>query len=119
MNQTLYSQRLEMLQAKHKALIERTNPLNAEWTNGLFERYQYPVLTAAHTPLFWRYDLNPQTNPFLIERLGVNGVYNPGAIEFNGKIVLMCRVEGYDRKSFFAVAESENGIDQFRFWTTR
>jgi 4-O-beta-D-mannosyl-D-glucose phosphorylase len=74
------------------------------------------VLTAAHTPLFWRYDLNPVTNPYLMERMGINAVFNPGAMEFNGKIVLMCRVEGYDRKSFFAVAESDNGIDGFRFW---
>jgi 4-O-beta-D-mannosyl-D-glucose phosphorylase len=118
MTQTLFEQRFKMLNEKHEALIHRKNEINPEWANGLFDRYQYPVLTAAHTPLFWRYDYNPQTNPFFIERLGINGVFNPGAMEFNGKILLMCRVEGYDRKSFFAVAESENGIDQFRFWET-
>jgi 4-O-beta-D-mannosyl-D-glucose phosphorylase len=97
-------------------LIQRKNEIDPDWSNGLLDRYRYPVLTAAHAPLFWRYDLNPQTNPWLIERQGVNGAYNPGAIEFNGKICLMARVEGADRKSFFAVAESDNGIDGFRFW---
>jgi 4-O-beta-D-mannosyl-D-glucose phosphorylase len=116
MENTLFNQRLQMLTARHEALIHRKNEVDPEWTNGLFERYRYPVLTAAHTPLFWRYDLNPQSNPYLIERLAINGVFNPGAIEFNGKICLMCRVEGADRKSFFAVAESENGVDGFRFW---
>jgi 4-O-beta-D-mannosyl-D-glucose phosphorylase len=105
-----------MLTKRHTALINRQNEVDLEWTNGLFERYRHPVLTADHTPLFWRYDLNPSTNPYLIERIGINGIFNPGAIEFNGKICLMCRVEGADRKSFFAVAESENGIDGFRFW---
>ncbi|MBE0685403.1 MAG: glycosidase, partial [Anaerolineaceae bacterium] len=118
MNQTLFNQRLKMVSEKHEALINQKNEINPEWTSGLFDRYRFPVLTAAHTPLFWRYDFNPQTNPFFIERLGVNGVFNPGAMEFNGKIVLMCRVEGYDRKSFFAVAESDNGINHFRFWET-
>lgn len=116
MDTSLFEQRLQYLQAQHEALISRKNEVDQRWSNGLLDRYRYPVLTAAHTPLFWRYDLNPQTNPYLIERIGVNGVFNPGAIEFNGKICLMCRVEGLDRKSFFAVAESENGIDGFRFW---
>jgi 4-O-beta-D-mannosyl-D-glucose phosphorylase len=105
-----------MLTEQQEALLRRKNEVDPLWSNGLFERYQYPVLTAAHTPLFWRYDLNPATNPFLIERQAINAVFNPGAMEFRGKIVLMCRVEGADRKSFFAVAESENGIDNFRFW---
>jgi 4-O-beta-D-mannosyl-D-glucose phosphorylase len=82
----------------------------------LYDRYKYPVITAEHIPLTWRYDLNPETNPFLLERSGINATFNSGAIELNGKILLMVRVEGWDRKSFFAVAESENGIDQFRFW---
>lgn len=116
MDTSSFEQRLQYLQAQHEALIQRKNEVDPSWSNGLLERYHYPVLTAAHTPLFWRYDLNPQTNPYLIERIGVNGVFNPGAIEFNGKICLMCRVEGLDRKSFFAVAESENGIEGFRFW---
>jgi 4-O-beta-D-mannosyl-D-glucose phosphorylase len=113
---SLFEQRLKLLNEQHEALIQRKNEIDPEWTNGLFDRYRYPVLTAAHTPLFWRYDLNPATNPYLMERIGINGVFNPGAIEFNGKICLMCRVEGADRKSFFAVAESENGIDHFKFW---
>jgi len=84
--------------------------------NGVFDRWENPVLTAAHAPLFWRYDLDPRRNPFLQERLGVNCVFNVGAIEWNGKVCLMARVEGNDRKSFFAVAESDNGVDNFRFW---
>jgi len=84
--------------------------------NGVFLRYEKPVLTADHAPVFWRYDLNPETNPFLMERLGINAVLNPGAIELDGKFYLIARVEGDDRKSFFAVAESDNGIDGFQFW---
>ena len=84
--------------------------------NGVFLRYEKPVLTADHAPIFWRYDLNPETNPFLMERLGINAVLNPGAIEIDNKFYLVARVEGDDRKSFFAVAESENGIDGFEFW---
>ena len=116
MSSSLIKTRLARLSAEHEALITRPNPINPSWNNGVFERYTYPVVTAAHVPLSWRYDLNPATNPYLIERLGVNAAFNPGAIEFNGKICLIVRVEGYDRKSFFAVAESENGIDNFRFW---
>jgi len=111
-----FRERLRRLEAEHEALIARSNPLDESWSNGVFERYLYPVLTAAHTPLFWRYDLDPKANPHLMERLGVNAVFNPGAIELEGKILLMCRVEGYDRKSFFAVAESPGGADRFRFW---
>ena len=84
--------------------------------NGIFLRYKNPVLTAAHTPPFWRYDLNPKTNPFLMERIGINAVMNSAAIKWNGKYILMARMEGADRKSFFAIAESPNGIDNFRFW---
>lgn len=84
--------------------------------NGVFLRYEKPVLTADHAPVCWRYDLNPATNPFLMERLGINAVLNPGAIELDGKFYLIARVEGDDRKSFFAVAESDNGIDGFQFW---
>ena len=111
-----FQRRLNRLQAEYDALITRPNSPDPDWSNGVFERYRYPVLTAAHTPLFWRYDLNPMTNPYLMERLGVNAVFNPGAIELDGMICLVCRVEGYDRKSFFAVAESANGVDNFRFW---
>jgi len=111
-----FQRRLNRLQAEYDALITRPNPPDEDGSNGVFERYRHPILTAAHTPLFWRYDLNPLTNPYLMERLGVNAVFNPGAIELSGKICLVCRVEGYDRKSFFAVAESANGVDNFRFW---
>jgi len=84
--------------------------------NGIYERYERPVLTAAHTPLFWRYDLNPANNPYLMERFGINAVFNAGAIKWQGKYLVCARVEGVDRKSFFAIAESPNGVDQFRFW---
>ena len=105
----------ERLLEAHERLIQRRNEALPE-TNGWFQRYRYPVLTGAHTPLFWRYDLNPATNPFLMERMGINGVFNVGAMEWNGNVVLMGRVEGNDRKSFFAVAESATGVDGFRFW---
>lgn len=118
MNPEIFQTRLARLNAAHHDLLNLPNLVNPDWTNGVFDRYQYPVLTAAHTPLFWRYDLNPQTNPYLMERQGINGVFNPGAIEVGDKVLLVARVEGYDRKSFFAVAESENGIDHFRFWDT-
>jgi 4-O-beta-D-mannosyl-D-glucose phosphorylase len=100
---------------QHNALVERKNRRFKDG-NGVYDRWQNPVLTGAHAPLFWRYDLDPRKNPHLEERLGVNCVFNVGAIEWQGKICLMARVEGNDRKSFFAVAESENGVDNFRFW---
>lgn len=116
MRKNFYS-RLEKMEKAHQALIERKNSKQPEETgNGVADRYVYPVLTAAHTPVFWRYDLNPDTNPQLLERFGINAVLNAGAIKLNGKYLLVARVEGVDRKSFFAVAESPNGIDQFRFW---
>jgi 4-O-beta-D-mannosyl-D-glucose phosphorylase len=111
-----FIERLARLSAEHEALIARPNVPDRGWSNGIFERYEHAVATAAHTPLIWRYDLDLATNPHLMERLGVNAVLNPGAIELDGRICLVCRVEGYDRKSFFAVAESKNGIDGFRFW---
>ena len=111
-----FEQRLHMLTSQHEELINRRNKVDPAWNNGVYDRFLDPVLTAAHTPLFWRYDLNPQTNPYLMERMGINAVFNPGAMEFRGKVCLMCRVEGADRKSFFAVAESKTGIDGFRFW---
>jgi 4-O-beta-D-mannosyl-D-glucose phosphorylase len=118
MDSSTFEGRYRRLRQEHEALIGRRNSVNVHWNDGLTTRYTYPILTAAHTPLHWRYDLNPTTNPYGMERLGINGVFNAGAIELDGKILLVCRVEGYDRKSFFAVAESENGIDAFRFWDT-
>jgi 4-O-beta-D-mannosyl-D-glucose phosphorylase len=107
--------RVNQLIRTQEELLLRKNS-KAPGGNGLVERYLNPVVTAAHTPIFWRYDLDYDTNPHLIERMGVNAAFNCGAMEFDGKIVLAVRVEGADRKSFFAIAESENGIDGFRFW---
>jgi len=115
MTQQEFERKLEGLYEAQEAVIERANEPLPE-TNGWFRRYRYPVLTAAHTPVFWRYDLDFDRNPLLLERLGVNAVFNVGAMEWRGSVVLMARVEGMDRKSFFAVAESPNGIDGFRFW---
>ncbi|TGE20956.1 glycoside hydrolase family 130 protein [Hymenobacter metallicola] len=103
------------LQAQHAALLTRSNTKQA-LGNGIYDRYQYPALTAQHAPLAWRYDLNPATNPYLMERLGINAVFNAGAIKLDGRYLLVARVEGLDRKSFFAVAESPNGVDNFVFW---
>ena len=100
---------------KPEKLLARKNE-KSDFYNGVFDRYEYPVLTREHIPLTWRYDLNPDTNPHFMERLGINAVMNSGAIELNGKYYLVARIEGNDRKSFFGVAESDNGIDGFRFW---
>lgn len=114
-NVTRFDDKLSVLKARHQELINRKNVVSDQY-NGIFQRYRHPVLTAAHTPLTWRYDLNPDTNPNLMERLGINSVCNAGAIKWNGKYLLAARVEGYDRKSIFGIAESPNGIDNFRFW---
>ena len=111
-----FRKRLAKLVEDHRRLVARPNELDVSWYNGLFDRFVHPVLTAGHVPLTWRYDLDERTNPHLIERLGVNAVFNPGAMLWNDKVVLMCRVEGLDRKSFFAVAESDDGLSGFRFW---
>ena len=110
-----YDNRLRILTEEYETLISRENK-RIRSNNGIFERYKYPILTAAHTPLEWRYDFNPETNPFFFFFFGINAVFNAGAIKYNGKYLIMARVEGYDRKSFFAIAESPNGIDNFRFW---
>ena len=110
-----FKMRLAKLREEHEALISRRN-YKAGTGNGIFDRYAYPVLTGAHAPLEWRYDLNPASNTYLMERFGINAAFNAGAMKFNGKYILAVRVEGYDRKSFFAIAESPNGIDNFRFW---
>lgn len=109
-----FEERLSWLEKEHKALIEKKN--EPVYVNGVYERHVNPVLTAAHAPLFWRYDLDKETNPFLEERFGVHAVFNTGAIKWNGKYVLVARVEADDRKSFFAVAESQDGIQGFKFW---
>ena len=110
-----FQNRIETLCEKQNDLLERENQPVVE-ENGIITRYIYPVLTASHIPLEWRYDLNPATNPYCLERIGVNACMNSGAIKWNGKYLLMVRVEGFDRKSFFAIAESPNGVDNFRFW---
>lgn len=100
---------------KQEVLFSRKN-IYADRYNGIVNRFMYPVITRDHIPLEWRYDLNPDTNPYCMERIGVNATMNAGAIKWNGKYILLVRVEGWDRKSFFAVAESPNGVDHFRFW---
>ena len=109
-----YDERLAWLRKSHQDLLEKENvPVEG---NGVYERYARPVLTADHAPLEWRYDLNQRTNPYLMERFGIHAVMNSGAIKWHGRYVLVARVEGADRKSFFAVAESPNGVDHFQFW---
>ena len=110
-----FKEKVERLFQRHEELITRKN-VAVEDGNGIFTRYKYPVVTAAHTPVFWRYDLDEKSNPYLMERIGMNATMNSGAIKWNGKYLMVVRVEGADRKSFFAVAESPNGIDNFRFW---
>ena len=114
MTPVFFKERLAALQAEHEELLKRPN--KPSLTNGVWTRYEHPILTAAHAPLFWRYDLDEKTNPFLMERIGVNATLNSGAIKWKDKYLVVVRVEGADRKSFFAVAESPNGIDNFRFW---
>lgn len=104
------------LAKKQEDLLSRKNKLDEAFYNGIYSRYQYPVLTREHIPLTWQYDLDADTNPFFEERLGINAVMNSGAIYLNGKYYLVARIEGNDRKSFFGVAESDNGVDGFRFW---
>ncbi len=110
-----FSQRLSKLNERYSELVARPNEPRTPG-NGIFLRYKHPVLTAAHAPLFWRYDLDKKANPFLMERFGINGVFNAGATKLDDTYLLMVRVESWNRKSFFAIAESPNGIDNFRFW---
>ena len=110
-----YQEKVQALRQRHEALLQRKNQV-MEGGNGIYEKYVYPILTAEHTPLEWRYDFNEKDNPFLMQRIMMNAVLNAGAIKLDGRYLLVCRVEGADRKSFFAVAESPNGIDQWRFW---
>lgn len=115
MNKENFTIKFDELKKTYKQLSEKKNEIDLTWYNGIFDRYENPVLTNEHIPLKWRYDLNEETNPYLLERIGVNAVFNSGAIYLGGKYVLVARVEGYDRKSFFAVARSDNGIDNFVF----
>lgn len=109
-----FEEKVKQLFEKHEKLTERKNePI--EEAHGIYNRYKYPILTREHIPIHWRFDLNYNSNPYLLERLGVNSVFNSGAIELNGKILLVVRIEGDDRKSFFAVAESQTGVDKFKF----
>jgi 4-O-beta-D-mannosyl-D-glucose phosphorylase len=115
MNRTSFDLKLKQLRRQHRKLLQRPNRKQQNG-NGIFDRYQFPVLTPDHTPLAWRYDFDHATNPHLMTRLGINSVFNVGAMDWQGRIVLMARVEGWDRKSFFAVAESKTGVDRFEFW---
>lgn len=111
----LFKKRLAAITAEYERLIALKNePVLSG--NGIFERYKNPILTAGHAPVFWRYDMSPETNPYFMERFGINGTFNAGAMKWNGKYIMVVRVEGNDRKSFFAIAESPNGVDNFRFW---
>ncbi|POY36644.1 glycosidase [Solitalea longa] len=110
-----FEKRLQELTEAQEQLISLPN-VKEPLGNGIFSRFKNPVLTAAHVPLNWRFDLNPKTNPYLMERIQVNAAFNAGAIKWDGKYLMVVRVEGADRKSFFAIAESPNGIDNFRFW---
>jgi len=112
---TEFNSALNALKATHEKLLSKKNAKFAN-TNGIYDRYVHPILTSEHAPLTWRYDFNPETNPYLMERIGVNATLNAGAMKWKGKYILVVRVEGNDRKSFFAIAESPNGIDSFRFW---
>ncbi len=115
MKQAQFQTKVRQLFQQHEKLIRRKNS-KLKSGNGVFDRYENPVVTAEHTPIFWRYDLDPKTNPYLMERMGINATFNAGAIQHEGKILVLARVEGADRKSFLAVTESTNGIDNFRFW---
>lgn len=110
----LFEDSLATLRKEHSILLQRKNTKST--SNGVWTRYANPILTASHTPLFWRYDLKPESNPYLLERFGINSTFNSGAIKLGNKYFLVVRVEGNDRKSFFAIAESDNGVDNFRFW---
>lgn len=112
---TDFEEKLQQLRARHEQLLTRKNEPE-QWGNGIYTRYRYPILTAEHTPLEWRYDFNEHDNPYLMQRIMMNATMNSGAMKWKGKYLLVVRVEGADRKSFFAVAESPNGIDNFRFW---
>lgn len=117
MNATdIFLKRKNELEEEYKSLVEKPNVPVKEFNNGIYTRYQNPVLTNQHIPLEWKFDFNPESNPYFLERIGFNAAFNAGAIKYKGKYLLCARVEGNDRKSFFAIAESDNGIDHFKFW---
>ena len=114
-NGSLFDTRVKDVKTRHNELIKTINK-PAKFSNGIFQRWQNPILTAEHTPLSWRYDFSPERNPYFMERIGINATLNAGAIMFEGKYTVVARVEGNDRKSFFAVAQSDTGVDGFSFW---
>lgn len=116
MQKSDYEQNKKRVIEKYEAVISKKNQINTDFYNGIYDRYVNPVLTRDHIPYFWKYDMSEETNPYFMERLGVNAVFNAGALYKDGKYYLVARVEGNDRKSFFAVAESDNGVDGFKFW---
>ena len=111
-----FQEKYKMVFDRYETLVNRKNEIDPDFYNGVYDKYRYPVLTRNHIPPVWEYDLNPETNPYFMKRLGINAVLNSGAIELDGKFYLVARIEGDDRKSFFGVAESDNGVDGFRFW---
>ena len=115
MKEDRFKVRYDQIQNEHEDLIGKKNEMLFS-QNGIYSRFKNPILTRDHVPLHWRFDLNSKTNPLFMERIGFNAVFNAGAIKWKGKYLIMVRVEGNDRKSFFAVAESPNGVDNFRFW---
>jgi 4-O-beta-D-mannosyl-D-glucose phosphorylase len=115
MEKKLFNEKLNALKKFNEELLSKKNEKLYE-TNGIYEKYKFPILTNHHTPIAWRFDLNFETNPNLLQRIGINATFNSGAILLNGKYLLVVRVEGWDRKSFFAVAESADGINEWRFW---
>ena len=111
-----FQEKYKMVFDRYETLVNRKNEIEPDFYKGVYDKYRYPVLTRNHIPPVWEYDLNPETNPYFMKRLGINAVLNSGAIELDGKFYLVARIEGDDRKSFFGVAESDNGVDGFRFW---
>jgi 4-O-beta-D-mannosyl-D-glucose phosphorylase len=111
-----FASRLSQITARHRAHLARPNPPHRDWTNGVFTRLTHPIIEPEHIPLHWRYDLDEKTNPLLLERLAINATFNAGAMLWKGKVIQVVRVEGNDRKSFFAIAESDDGISNWRFW---
>lgn len=111
-----FNERVSLVRTRHESFLARENQVDPDWDNGVFDRFLHPVVTDRHLPLEWRYDFDSKSNPYFMERMGINAALNPGAFWWEDKVHLVVRTEGYDRKSFFAICESENGIDGFRFW---